>query len=540
MKGKALVEATFNLEKTERAPWVPFVGCHGGFLIGVTATDYLQSETKMVEGIEKAIELYSPDGIPIAFDLQVEAEILGCKLLWSDENPPAVTSHPLNEGVKLEELKIPQKTEGRLPIILNTTRTIRERYTDIALYGLITGPFTLALHLLGSDIFMQMFRNEGFVKELIEFCKKVCVQVADYHIEAGCDVIALVDPMTSQIGPDHFRQFVTKPATEIFGHIHTRDCLSSFFVCGHAQQNIEAMCECKPRNISIDENIPLDYVKNICLQRNISFGGNLKLTVVLLLGDQADSVRHAKECLETGGEKGFLLAPGCDLPYATPLENLTAISGYLLDPYQKDVLETLESHDKVQEILDMTDYGRTDRIIVDIITLDSEACAPCQYMVEAVKEVTPSFEGIVEWREHKIKYRESLTFMTSLMVKNIPTICIDGKIAFVSRIPPKLELISAIQKRILEKLNYKIRSNQGALLVFGKDNTEIDKIKSIVEQVAKELGSDFDIQYSTDEKEAFSYGVTTTPSIVSAKYRIKSEGKIPSSTAVKEWLKEIA
>ena len=37
-------------------------------------------------------------------------------------------------------------------------------------------------------------------------------------------------------------------------------------------------------------------------------------------------------------------------------------------------------------------------------------------------------------------------FMTSLMVKNVPTICIDGKITFVSRIPPKEELIAAINE----------------------------------------------------------------------------------------------
>ena len=28
-------------------------------------------------------------------------------------------------------------------------------------------------------------------------------------------------------------------------------------------------------------------------------------------------------------------------------------------------------------------------------------------MVDAVKKVAPEFEGIVQWREHKIKYRES-------------------------------------------------------------------------------------------------------------------------------------
>ena len=38
------------------------------------------------------------------------------------------------------------------------------------------------------------------------------------------------------------------------------------------------------------------------------------------------------------------------------------------------------------------DYGKADKVIVDIITLDSESCAPCQYMVEAVKNVAPEFE----------------------------------------------------------------------------------------------------------------------------------------------------
>ena len=57
----------------------------------------------------------------------------------------------------------------------------------------------------------------------------------------------------------------------------------------------------------------------------------------------------------------------------------------------------------------------------------------------------------VEWREHAIKKMDAVTFMSSLMVKNIPTICIDGQIKFVSQIPPQAELIKAIQERINEK-----------------------------------------------------------------------------------------
>jgi uroporphyrinogen decarboxylase len=53
------------------------------------------------------------------------------------------------------------------------------------------------------------------------------------------------------------------------------------------------MCYCRPDNVSIDENIPLDFVKEIALSKKISFGGNLKLTVVLLMGDTDDAKEDA-------------------------------------------------------------------------------------------------------------------------------------------------------------------------------------------------------------------------------------------------------
>ena len=68
--------------------------------------------------------------------------------------------------------------------------------------------------------------------------------------------------------------------------------------------------------------------------------------------------------------------------------------------------------------------------------------------------------------EHKIKYRESLVFMTSLMVRNVPTICIDGAIRFVSRIPPRDQLIAAIQDRINEKFRMKIARRKASLYVL--------------------------------------------------------------------------
>jgi len=537
--GKELLFKAFKREPVDRIPWVPFVGCHGGKLIGADASEYLRSSELMVQGLSAAIELYKPDGIPVMFDLQVEAEALGCELKWSPSTPPAVVSHPLLNEISIDHFSVPDRLAGRIPIIMETTKLLRKRFPDLALYGLITGPFTLGLHLLGTEIFVSMMESPDNVHRLMKFTTKVCKAMTDYYLESGCDVIALVDPMTCQIDPASFNSFVTPYVSQCFDYIRQKDALSSFFVCGHAQQNIEEMCKCNPDNISIDENIPLEYVKEYASEYKISFGGNLKLTLVLLLGTPEDSQHEALECMDIGGNEGFILSPGCDMPMDTPAENVEAISDLLYDNYLQEVVRAKEQKETDLDLLNMKDYGQADKVIVDIITLDSESCAPCQYMVEAVKKVAPHFEGIVEWREHPIKKLESISFMSSMMVKNIPTICIDGKITFVSKIPPKNDLISAIQKRINEKLILKIKSKKGEILILGSSIEECAEVEKNVKKALEETGKELEVVLSTNEKILASYGVYNTPAIIVAEYNLKSQGDIPEVAIIKEWIKDI-
>lgn len=455
MNGKELIAKAMKLEPVSSVPWVPFVGVHGASLIGVDSVSYLKSKDLIVKGVSAAIENYRPDGIPVLFDLQLEAEALGCRVIWANNNPPSVIGHPLTEGVDITDLKIPSKESGRIAVALEAVKEIAELYPGVALYGLVTGPFTLGLHLLGTDIFMQMFMDEFYVFDLMEFCSDVAKKMSDYYIEAGCDVVAIVDPMVSQIGTEQFDKFVSKYATGVFDHIRERGVLSSFFVCGDAQHNIESMCRCRPDNISVDENISLGYVRDISLAQGISFGGNLKLTSTLLFGDETDCEKDAVECMETGGSRGFILSPGCDLPYATVVSNLKAVSDIVKNGYRRDVVKAMmdagnsvESFEEEQEPGLNIDPGAPLR--VDVITLDSSSCAPCQYMMSAVLKAAEPFGERVVVTEYKIKERDGLKMMKRLGVKKIPTICIASQVIFSSNIPP----VDQIYDSIYEKLKH--------------------------------------------------------------------------------------
>ncbi len=449
--GIELLKKAVKLEPVERIPWVPFTGVHAAALIGICADEYLKSTDHIVAGISKAIELYKPDGIPVVFDLQIEAEALGCKLKWGKNSPPSVVSHPLLKGININDLEIPCTCKGRIPVAMDATRRLRDLYPDIALYGLITGPFTLALHLLGTDIFMKMFEEPDEIHKLMRFTAEVGKMMSSQYIQAGCDIIAMVDPMTSQIDPDSFETFVSPYATELFDFVRENQSLSSFFVCGNAMQNIEAMCRCKPDNISIDENIPLDYVRVTALSHGVSFGGNIKLTVSLLMGSEDDCRRDALECMDIGGKNGFILAPGCDLAFDTPSQNLVAVAELVDDEMLQGKLRASKFSAESIELLDLKDHWSNQKVMIDIITLDSASCAPCQYMVEAVEKAAISFEDKVIISEHKITSKHGIQMMASLGVKNLPTIVFDGNIEFISQIPPIDRIVGKINEYLAEK-----------------------------------------------------------------------------------------
>jgi MtaA/CmuA family methyltransferase len=451
--GRQLVLDALACKPVPRTPWVPFVGVHGGLLLGLSADDYLKQPAKIAEALVLAHKKYQADGLPVMFDLQIEAEILGCALHWAKDVPPSVTSHPLADPkTPLASLPAFSLTKGRMPQALEATRLTRKALPDTALYGLICGPFTLASHLVGSEIFVQMFDEPDHVAEILELCTAICITTSEAYLAAGADIVAVVDPMTSQVSPKHFKAFVTPYVNRVFDAIRAKGGKSSMFVCGDATRNLPNLIDTTCDNVSIDENIALPKLRDLAVAKGKSFGGNLKLTVVFLLGKPGDVKLDAIRALDEAGDaKGFILAPGCDLPYDTPVENLAAVAA-MLDPYQREIARTTAKGTLEVTIPTLPSYADQREVVtVDVVTLDSAGCAPCQYMMNAAFAATARFGKKVRVIEHKVKNHAGIGMMCALKVANIPTICIDGEIRFVSIIPDHATIAAAVTDALVKK-----------------------------------------------------------------------------------------
>lgn len=448
--GKDLVLLTLRHETTERVPWVPFAGVHAGKLKGYTAEEVLTSSDKLFESLVEVNKMYMPDGMPVLFDLQVEAEILGCTLLWARDNPPSVRSHPLADEKSIPcRCKIPSREDGRLPMILDVMRRVKKEIGDqTALYGLVCGPFTLASHLRGTNIFMDMVKDPGYVKELIEFCAEVCIAVSNYYIEAGMDVIAVVDPLVSQVSPKHIEAMLSDGFKAVFDFIRSQGALSNFFVCGNASKQIEVMCQMDPDGISVDENVNLAAAKEITDRYNVAIGGNIPLTTTMLLGNQEDNMKAVVDLLDSVSHHNLIVSPGCDMPYDTPVENTVAAAQAVI--HTADARKMIENYTAVIDDVDVEipDYANLDKVLIELFTLDPEQCAACTYMVNSVADIYDEIRDFAEYRVYKYNVREDIARTRKMGIGNLPTMCLNGEQKWISIIPSKEELISEIKKRV--------------------------------------------------------------------------------------------
>ena len=299
-------------KRTENAPWVPYAGVHCGYVINEPADKYMQDPELLAKGLVETAKLYKADAIPLAFDLSIEAHSLGCELEWWEDNVPSVSSHPCSDKTPEEAgLVLPTKESGRWPIFFEAARIAKPQLDelDCALIGAICGPLTLASHLAGVRIFTDVYKNKDFVHAVIDCAAKTAAVAAQFYIDMGCEVIAIVDPVSSQIKPETFREFVTPYVKEATRVINDGGSTSSFFICGNATKVLRDVCELDTHGFAIDEQMNMNFIRDLALKHKVGFGGNLKLTLALSLGLLSPR-EDAIVSLAAGGQHGYTFAPG--------------------------------------------------------------------------------------------------------------------------------------------------------------------------------------------------------------------------------------
>lgn len=311
MARQMLIDATFG-RHTPSAPWVPYAGVHCAHLIKEKAEAYFKDPQLIARGVLEAARTYHADGIPLVFDLSLEAASVGCELEYWEDNVPTVKSHPCRKQTPAElGLRLPTPEDGRWPVIFEAARLAKPQLAelDCAMLGLMTGPLTLASHLAGVRLFTALIKKKEYAHAMVKFAGEIGRVAAQFYVDMGCDIIAIVDPVASQIRPESFREFVTPNCQAAIEVIRNAGLPSTFFICGDCTKVVEEVCQVGTDAFAVDEQMNLNFIRDMARKYKKGFGGNLKLTLALSLG-LISPREDALISLAAGGTHGYTFAPG--------------------------------------------------------------------------------------------------------------------------------------------------------------------------------------------------------------------------------------
>lgn len=306
---------------------------HAAALAGYNVREYCLDGEKMAHAHVTAWERYRHDMIDLENGVAALAQAVGCTVEFNEDAPPWVVGPALESIKEIDRLKlIDPYGEGTLPEMLRATRILsRELGRHVCLLSEADqGPFSLASQIVGPMEFLSALLDpdkEELVHRLLEYAYEQVLRYARALGEAGAHLTMMGESISGPdvCSPDLYRQFAFSYQKRLVEALRAEGVEIGLHICGNATRIIEPMVATGAIFLQVDFKINHDFCKRAATGKTTLIG-TVDPSGVLALStadDVVQAARHDIVHLASGG--GFILSPGCTLPYTTPDENVAAL-----------------------------------------------------------------------------------------------------------------------------------------------------------------------------------------------------------------------
>jgi uroporphyrinogen decarboxylase len=315
----------------DRIPCNLFMGEHAARLIDAKVSELHLDVEKMVAAQLATVETYESEGLSVSVGLTGFAETLGSTVAFPDHGTPYIKDFGLKTEEDLDRIARPDPARsGRFPLVLRAAELLVKEVGDrIPVTVGTIGPLSTAGNLRGVDRLMREMRTHPeFVHRLLRVVTDATIDFVKEAAKREVQ-ISVGDPTASGslISPEHFRIFALPYLQELVSAIvAATGSAPVLHICGDTRKIWREMADTCARSLSIDDCVDLAEAKQAVGDR-VTLVGNIRPTGTMYLGKPEDVEANAKECLRKAYDspKGYVLALGCGLPYATPPENIHAL-----------------------------------------------------------------------------------------------------------------------------------------------------------------------------------------------------------------------
>jgi uroporphyrinogen decarboxylase len=317
-------------EPLDRLPCVPIVGNSAARVLGVRVSQFRGNGKLIADAQVAAYRRFGYDVIRIFTDLYTQAEAMGARIHYPEDETAYLAAPAITSAAEIATLKSADpRRDGNLPHHLEAMeRTFQSVGREVPVTGALTGPFTTASFLIGTENLVRLtLKNPAAVHQLCEVACQGALAYAEAILETGCTP-SLTDAMcsTTVISPKQFKEFGQPYLRRLVDFIHGRGRSVTLHICGKTAPIWEAMADTGADCLSLDNAADLETVK-VKVGRRVRLMGNVPPSEIMLQGTPAQVRAAVRDCVRKAHDnlKGLIVASGCSLPVETPFANIDAM-----------------------------------------------------------------------------------------------------------------------------------------------------------------------------------------------------------------------
>ncbi len=325
MTPKERIYAILKGVSYDRPAVTPIFMAWSANFIGRTYRDYYLDGDVLVQAQLAVTRAFNLDQISAISDPWREASAYGMEFDYPSDGvgrPKEVFIKTRDDISRLREFDIEnaERTKQRVESVRKMAAEVGQTHSVL---GWVEGPLAEYGDLRGVENAMLdlIDRPELFIKAG-EIIVQNAVAFAVAQIKAGADMIGVGDSAASLIAPDMYAELVLPLQQKLFAAIHRAGAAVKLHVCGNIKNIVQHIAKSGTDIIDVDWMVPLEQAREFAGSR-ITLCGNFNPAGVLFEGSPQDVAEAARQCLKTGGDK-FILMPGCEVPPATPEQNIRA------------------------------------------------------------------------------------------------------------------------------------------------------------------------------------------------------------------------
>lgn len=267
------------------------------------------------------------ESIVLPFDLNFEAEAMGCDLKIKEDISSEIIDTPFDE---LEDIDISTDfiNNARFPVIGKATNILHDEYDDknIPIIASITGPFTVLCQILSSGtegVLKHLNDNIVGVEDSLYSITTAIIEEIKFFNELNVDAISINEPAATPkiLEYTKFKQ-ILQPFLEELSINNNRP--SVLHICGDTNPILKDMLTCSFEGVSISDEVDISKSKQLQAELNTPtrICGNISTDNILFRKNEKEIYDETMKTLSSGVD---ILSPGCMISPNTPIKNIKAM-----------------------------------------------------------------------------------------------------------------------------------------------------------------------------------------------------------------------